>query len=73
MLAITVLLVVTGCNQQKLFMPSDKSATIPGGAIAAYAQTKGVSPEEARQAMITDNLTSRGASLPKEALQPSAR
>lgn len=69
-LAIIVLLVVTGCNERKFFMNSSKSATIPGGAIEAYSKTKDVSPQEARQAMIADNLTTRGASLPKEAVRP---
>jgi hypothetical protein len=69
-LTIVVVLAVSGCNQQKLFTNDGSSATIPGGAIEAYSKSKGLSPQEARQAMIADNLTSRGASLPKKALQP---
>jgi hypothetical protein len=42
---------------------------IPGEAIKAYAEDKSLSPQEARQAMIADNLTTKGASLPKEAVR----
>ena len=69
-LAIAALLAASGCNQQKLFTEQSSSATIPGGAIEAYSKSNGLSPQEARQAMIADNLTTRGASLPKKALQP---
>jgi hypothetical protein len=69
-LAFAALFVVAGCNQQKPFMNSGKSQAIPGPAIDAYAKQKGVSPQEARQAMIADNLTSKGASLPKQAVLP---
>ena len=70
-LAIAAFLAAAGCNQQWLWTDSDSSsAVIPGNAIKAYAQDKALSPQEARQAMIADNLTTRGASLPKQAVRP---
>jgi hypothetical protein len=69
LLAIAALLAVPGCKEPKLFTNSGKSGTIPGEAIKAYAEDKSLSPQEARQAMIADNLTTKGASLPKEALR----
>lgn len=69
-LTIVAVLAAGGCNQQKLFTSDGSSATIPGSAIEAYSKAHGVPPKEARQAMIADNLATRGASLPKKALQP---
>jgi hypothetical protein len=69
-IAISAMLMAPGCNNQRLFKNSGQSGAIPGEAIKAYAEDRSLSPQEARQAMIADNLTSRGASLPKEALQP---
>jgi hypothetical protein len=72
LLTIAAFLAAAGCSEQALFMTPGKSSAIPGTAIEAYAKEKALSPQEARQAMIADNLTSRGASLPKQALQPLA-
>jgi hypothetical protein len=69
-LAVAALLAIAGCNEQRLFTNSGKSATIPGETIAGYAKAKGLSPQAARHAMIADNLTTKGASLPKQVVGP---
>ena len=72
-LAIAGLLAVTGCSEPNLFMGSGTSAPIPGPAIDAYARQKGVSEQEARQALVADNLTSKAATLPKRVVDPLHR
>ena len=66
-IATVAMLLLAGCSRQ--FTSSSGSATIPGKAIEAYSKATGLPPQQARQAMINDNLTSRGASLPKQALE----
>jgi hypothetical protein len=73
LLAVAIFFAAVGCADPKLLIGSSKSQAIPGPAIDAYAKQKGVSPEEARQAMIADHLSSKGASLPKQAVQPLQR